>query len=87
MSHRTFEVVVLDEFCKGCGLCVEFCTEGKLYIQQTPNKQGIQTAAVHSEIDCTGCRKCAIICPDAAIEISRVEATTASGHAGDPRGK
>ena len=71
MSDKAFRVVVLEQFCKGCALCVEFCGQGKLYIRQTPNEHGIQTAAVRPEIDCTGCRKCAIICPDAAIEISQ----------------
>lgn len=84
MSDRRFEVVILGRFCKGCGLCVEFCEQAKLYIQQKPNKQGIQAAAVHAEIDCTGCRKCAIICPDAAVEITRVEAVGVSDETGQP---
>ena len=87
MSEREFEVVVLSAFCKGCGLCVEFCEQGKLYIQKMPNKQGIQMAAVRPEIHCTGCRKCAIMCPDAAIEITRVGAAAASGEAGSRRGR
>ena len=82
MSDRAFEVVVLERFCKGCALCVEFCEQGKLYIRQEPNKAGIQTAAVRAETDCTGCRKCAIICPDAAIEIFRVEPAAASDETG-----
>ncbi len=72
MSRR-FEVRILTRFCKGCALCVEFCEEGKLYIEQTPNKQGIQTAAVRADVECSGCMKCAAICPDAAVEITRVE--------------
>jgi 2-oxoglutarate ferredoxin oxidoreductase subunit delta len=87
MSGRTFEIVVLEGFCKGCGLCVEFCEQGKLYVQQKPNKEGIQTAAVRAEVRCSGCRKCAIICPDAAIEISRIEALAASDEAHGPVGQ
>ena len=85
MSDRHFEIVVLDQFCKGCGLCVDFCEQGKLYIRQIPNKDGILTAAVRAEIDCTGCRKCAIICPDGAIEIARVETVSAPDEAASPR--
>lgn len=73
MPRKTFEVVVLDHFCKGCGLCVEFCEQAKLYIVQKPNKRGIQIAAVRPEADCTGCLKCATICPDAAVEVTRAE--------------
>ncbi len=73
MSNEThFEVKVLTRFCKGCGLCVEVCEQGTLYIERTPNQYGVQPAAVHPGRDCTGCLKCATMCPDAAIEICRV---------------
>ncbi|MFO8008007.1 MAG: 4Fe-4S binding protein [Candidatus Brocadiia bacterium] len=73
------EVVVLEDFCKGCGLCVEFCPQGKLYLRQKPNKKGIQPADVHKEAECTGCLQCATICPDAAIEIVRREQKVGTG--------
>lgn len=79
MARKACEVVVLGEFCKGCGLCVEFCEQGKLYIVQKPNKRGIQIAAVRPEVDCTGCLQCATICPDAAVEIRRVVAAGRRG--------
>ncbi len=51
-----------------------------------PNKQGIQTAAVHEDVDCTGCLQCATMCPDAAIEVTQVDVpvgkTTADGAQG-----
>jgi len=72
MSDKEFEVRVLSRYCKGCGLCVEFCGQGKLYLEKTPNERGIQPAAVNPQIDCTGCLNCVTICPDAAIEIYAV---------------
>ena len=69
-----FEVKILRRYCKGCGLCVEVCTEGKLYIDARPDKRGVQPAAVSGDADCTGCLRCATICPDAAIEVYRVAA-------------
>ena len=78
MAAKHYEVVVLEQYCKGCGLCVEFCKKGKLYIRQMPNKHGIQTAAVR-EGDCTGCLQCATICPDAALEVT--EASVPVGQA------
>lgn len=69
MSSKKFQVEILTHYCKGCGLCVEFCEEGKIYLEETPNEQGVQPAAVKQGVDCTGCLKCATICPDAAIEI------------------
>ena len=75
---KSFEVTILSQFCKGCGLCIEFCDQGKLYVEKKPNKRGIQVAAVHAEVSCTGCLKCATICPDAAVVITRVQVPVGS---------
>ncbi len=72
MSDKRFEVTILPRYCKGCGLCVEACGEGKLYIDPRPDMEGLLNAAVRDDVDCTGCLKCATICPDAAIEVYRV---------------
>ena len=77
MSGKSFEVRVLSQYCKGCGLCVEFCEQGKLYLEQTPNEHGVQAAVVRLEVDCTGCLRCAAICPDAAIEVCMLRLTVA----------
>ncbi len=79
MSDRTFEIRILPQYCKGCALCVEACGEGKLYINPRPDRQGVQKVAAREEVDCTGCLKCATICPDAAIEIYRVAPKARSG--------
>jgi 2-oxoglutarate ferredoxin oxidoreductase subunit delta len=79
MAHRRCRIVILEQYCKGCGLCIEFCKTGKLYIRQMPNTQGIQTAAVREDVDCTGCLQCATICPDAAIEVSELDLPLSAG--------
>ena len=71
-NEKRCEVVVLNKYCKGCGLCVDVCAKGKLYMSARPDQHGVQPAAVKQEGVCTGCLKCATICPDAAIEIYRV---------------
>ena len=71
-KDKVFEVTILAQYCKGCGLCVEVCTQGKLSVNPQPNKQGIQTAAADDQVPCTGCLKCTLICPDAAIEIRQL---------------
>jgi len=70
-KKRRIEVAILSRYCKGCGLCIDVCPEGVLYMEKTPNKQGMFPAAVRPEGDCVGCLKCATMCPDAAIEIYR----------------
>ncbi len=71
MSDRSFEITIEQRFCKGCGLCVETCEQGKLCLREKPDRRGIRIAAVRTQADCTGCLQCATICPDAAIEISQ----------------
>ena len=81
MSSKRFEVVILERFCKGCGLCVEFCEQGKLAIDPRPNRRGVQPAVVLPEVDCTGCLRCATICPDAAVEVTRIHVEVGSADA------
>lgn len=65
-------MVVIREICKGCGLCVEFCAEGVLRMSPEFNAKGFHFAELEAPAKCTGCKNCALICPDAAIEIRRV---------------
>jgi len=60
-------VTVFPNWCKGCGLCVEFCPAGVL--EQGPD--GRVTVA-HPE-KCTACRWCELHCPDFAIFVADVE--------------
>jgi 2-oxoglutarate ferredoxin oxidoreductase subunit delta len=80
------KIIINTERCKGCGLCVTVCPKGGITISKQSNKSGYFPAqSVPSEargeqgrivdgannLDCTGCAVCAIICPDAAIEVYR----------------
>ncbi|MFN2351889.1 MAG: ferredoxin family protein, partial [Kiritimatiellia bacterium] len=62
--------------CKGCGLCIAICRSKSLKLGKVYNQQGQPTAEFTSDGTCTGCRQCAIICPDAAIEIEQIEDKT-----------
>jgi len=63
-------VEILEEYCKGCGLCVEFCPGGVLAISSRLNSAGINPAEVLPQTECSGCRNCITMCPDAAIILS-----------------
>ena len=49
-------------WCKGCGLCVEYCNRGVLEMN------GAKPTVVQAE-RCTRCLQCEAICPDFAIRI------------------
>lgn len=67
-------VVINRELCKGCALCVAFCKPGALRMSAGFNSKGLHFAELAAPEACTGCKNCALICPDAAVEIMRAAA-------------
>jgi 2-oxoglutarate ferredoxin oxidoreductase subunit delta len=60
-------VVIFGMWCKGCGLCVEFCPTGVLSLNEDSHP-----VVVHAE-KCTACHWCDTHCPDLAIVVHRIE--------------
>jgi len=58
------------ERCKGCGLCLNACPRGCIYISQLSNKMGYFPPETSNE-DCSGCAMCALVCPEACIKVYR----------------
>ena len=61
------EVHILEDRCKGCGYCIEFCPKGVLEFSNRFNKKGYHPPWVTSQDDCVNCHYCEIICPEFAI--------------------
>jgi 2-oxoglutarate ferredoxin oxidoreductase subunit delta len=61
------EVHIFDNWCKGCGLCIEFCPADALVLGSYNRPK-----AVYSE-NCTACRWCELHCPDFAIFVTEIE--------------
>ena len=61
------KVTVYPDWCKGCGICVEFCP-GKVLGLSLEGK-----AVVEREEDCIRCGFCELHCPDFAIVVSDKE--------------
>ncbi|MDD5092051.1 MAG: ferredoxin family protein [Candidatus Wallbacteria bacterium] len=62
------KIVIMEEVCKGCGLCVRICPKKVIVISEKLNAQGFHPAAYTGE-GCIGCKSCALTCPDSAIEV------------------
>ncbi len=66
------KVTILEDTCKGCGLCVRACPNGVLAIAKSHlNAKGYYPAEVVKQEDCIACRSCALTCPDVAIRIEK----------------
>lgn len=63
-------ILVANERCKGCGLCIDACQPAALALDQgIVNAMGHHPVMlVHPEL-CTSCAKCARMCPDAALTV------------------
>ena len=62
-------IVIDDEYCKGCGICIHFCPKHVLEVSKEVNSRGFFTPWVVDGGECTRCRQCELFCPDFAIFI------------------
>jgi 2-oxoglutarate ferredoxin oxidoreductase subunit delta len=73
MPKMAGKIIIDNERCKGCGLCVTVCPHNVITISEKPNSKGYFPAEATGS-NCTGCASCAVVCPDCAIEVYRDEA-------------
>jgi 2-oxoglutarate ferredoxin oxidoreductase subunit delta len=60
-------VVIIEDRCKGCGYCIEFCPRAILTFSKGFNKKGYHPPEVQKKDECVNCHYCEIICPEFAI--------------------
>ncbi len=65
-------VVVDNELCKGCNLCVVACPQNVLDLNKEVNSKGYHYSYMANPEACTGCTNCAMVCPDSCITVYRV---------------
>ena len=67
MQEPRGEVVVIDDRCKGCGFCVEYCPKEVLALSKAFNRKGYHPPEVVQHGLCVNCSLCEMICPEFAI--------------------
>ena len=61
-------IVINEDRCKGCALCVRVCPPDVIKMGTHLNAKGFYPATYIGE-RCTGCKACALICPDICIDV------------------
>ena len=65
------KIVVTEDSCKGCKLCLAACPKHLLVVGEKYNAKGVRPVVQVRGEECTGCKLCAIMCPDSAISVYR----------------
>ena len=69
-----FRLKINENYCKSCSLCIKYCPKDVLEVGQNVNTKGYRYVVAKHPENCIGCKSCALICPDAAIEIFKEQA-------------
>ena len=62
-------IEIKEDWCKGCGICIQRCPVGALEESDKLNKRGIRPPRLKKNNECNYCRLCELICPDFAITV------------------
>ncbi len=62
-----YMIIVNNEWCKGCEICIDCCPLQLLIKSDETNKKGVHIPKLKNEGQCNGCQLCELNCPDMAI--------------------
>jgi len=86
MTKAKGMIVVDEDRCKGCGLCVAVCPAEILQLAEGRfNAKGYPPVEVTDHQACTGCAMCAIICPDVVFTVYRQKRESVRQAQGRPK--
>jgi 2-oxoglutarate ferredoxin oxidoreductase subunit delta len=60
---------VEQKYCKGCGICIEFCPVEILKTSKEMNSRGYFSPESNEMDKCKNCSMCSLLCPDFAIVV------------------
>ena len=66
-------IVVDNELCKGCGLCVFACPTITIAQAKEVTVTRYNYAYMENPEACIGCANCALVCPDSVITVYKVK--------------
>ncbi|MHA2405656.1 MAG: 4Fe-4S dicluster domain-containing protein [Candidatus Hermodarchaeia archaeon] len=72
-STTKSEMIVNEDWCKGCGFCHTFCPREVLEKSTKFNSKGYYPPEATNIDRCVGCGLCEAICPDFAIHVQEKE--------------
>jgi len=71
LKEKQKTIIVFHRLCKGCGLCLEKCSQKAISFSKTDlGVYGTPTIEIDLK-KCNLCGICEIICPDSAIKIQK----------------
>ena len=73
-STKGLSANIIEDRCLNCGRCVQVCRRG---VFESVAANGQRRTVAGSPEKCSGCRKCAVACPQKAIEMT--DRNTAAG--------
>lgn len=67
ISSPLGDVIIVDDRCKGCKFCVEYCPVDVLVMSDEFNRKGYHVPRLVKSGECVNCNLCEMICPEFAI--------------------
>ena len=81
MEKKLPTIEVIEKYCKGCHICVEFCPTKVLSLSSAFNSKGYHPPHMVAPEKCSGCDLCGMYCPDFAIYGYRLDKPKEAPHA------
>lgn len=69
-----YQIIVNEDWCKGCGFCYTFCPREVLEKSTRFNNKGYYPPEAVNIDRCVGCGLCEALCPDFAIHVEEKKA-------------
>jgi len=71
-KKRKFKIIIDEDFCKGCNICVEICVPEVFTISEKINTKGYYVPIPTFIEKCNGCQLCDLSCPELAVILEEI---------------